>query len=125
MDLTPETSELIEQIAQKDGQYKVEAYYFIFGALDFTIRRLGEHRHVTGQELLHGISEYAKSEYGPMTKIVFEYWGVRQTEDFGRIVFDLVEAGLMGKTETDSLDDFKHGYDFDEEFVKKYRKIAE
>ncbi|MFQ6093042.1 MAG: Minf_1886 family protein [bacterium] len=122
MEQTKETLEIIEHLAEKNGKYKKEAYLFVFGALDYTLRKLKVHRHVTGQELLQGISEYGRSEYGPMTKTVFQYWGVTKTEDFGRIVFDLVDAGLMGKTETDSIDDFKNGYDFEEEFVKKYKK---
>jgi len=122
MELTKDTIEFLEKIAEKNGKYKKEAYIFIFEALDYTLRKLREHRHVTGRELLHGISEYGRSEYGPMTKTVFEYWGVTKTEDFGRIVFDLVDIGLMGKTETDSIDDFKNAYDFEEEFVKKYQE---
>ncbi|UCE17614.1 MAG: hypothetical protein JSV84_12105 [Gemmatimonadota bacterium] len=121
MELTKEAIDLIETIAEKSGKYKREAYLFMFEALEYTLRKLNERRHVTGQELLQGISEFGKSEYGPMTKTVFEYWGVTKTENFGRIVFDLVEAGLMGKTESDSIEDFKDGYDFDEEFVQSYK----
>lgn len=122
MEPIKETIRLIEDIVKTKGKYKKEAYLFIFEALDFTLRKLNEHRHLTGQELLQGISEYAKSEYGPMVKTVFEHWGVKNTEDFGRIVFDLVDVGLLGKTEKDTLEDFKDGYDFEEEFVKKYRE---
>ena len=122
MDPTNEALETIGRIAEERGTYKKEAYLFVFGALEYTLRKLNERRHVSGQELLQGLSEYGKSEYGPMTKTVFEHWGVTKTEDFGRIVFHLVDAGLMGKTDTDSIDDFKDGYDFEEEFVKKYKK---
>ena len=116
MELTKEATELIEKVAEQRKQYKKEAYLFIFEALEYTLRKLKERRHITGQELLGGISEYAKSEYGPMTKTVFEYWGVTKTEDFGRIVFDLVDAGLMGKTDTDSIEDFKDIFNFEDEF---------
>ena len=122
MEQSKEAIALIEQLAEKSGKYKREVYIFLFEALEYTLRKLKEHRHVTGRELLIGLSEYAKSEYGPMAKTVFEYWGVTKTEDFGRIVFDLVDAGLMGKTESDSLDDFKNIYDFEEEFEKKYKE---
>lgn len=122
MELSKEADNIIEQIAEKNKKYKKEAYLFLFGALEYTLRKVKELRHVTGQELLQGISEYGRSEYGPMTKTVFEYWGVTKTEDFGRIVFNLVDANLMGKTETDSMNDFKDGYDFEEEFVTKYKR---
>ena len=122
MEFNKEATDLIEKIAEKNGKYKKEAYLFVFEALEYTLRKLKKQRHITGQELLQGISEFGKSEYGPMTKTVFEYWGVTKTEDFGQIVFDLVEAELMGKTESDSMDDFKDGYDFEEEFVRRYKK---
>ena len=122
MELTKKATDLIETVAEKNGKYKKEAYLFIFEALEYTLRKLKEHRHVTGRELLQSISEFGKTEYGPMTKTVFEYWGVTKTEDFGRIVFDLVDAELMGKTEQDTLDDFKDVYDFEEEFVKQYKE---
>lgn len=122
MEQSKEAFALIEQLADKSGKYKKEAYVFIFDALDYTLKKLNERRHVTGRELSFGISAYAKSEYGPMAKTVFEHWGITKTEDFGRIVFDLVEAGLMGKTEQDNIDDFKDIYDFEDEFVKKYKE---
>lgn len=122
METEKNTADLIALIAERYGCYKKEAYYFIFEALNHTLRTIQERRHVTGQELLRGISEYARDEYGPMARIVFEYWGITRTEDFGQAVFHLVEAGLMGKTETDSLDDFKNVFDFEEEFVRKYKE---
>jgi uncharacterized repeat protein (TIGR04138 family) len=106
----------IEELAERDGRYKREAYFFLYRALDYTLKKLKAPRHVTGQELLRGISEFARKEYGPMTKLVFEYWGIARTEDFGNIVFTLVESGLMGKTEEDRIEDFREVYDFDEEF---------
>jgi len=62
--------------------------------------------HVTGQELLEGIRQYALQQYGPMTVTVFEEWGVNHCRDFGEIVFNMVESGLLQKTETDTRNDF-------------------
>ena len=77
-------------------------------------------RHVTGRQLLEGIRQYASKQFGFMALTVFEEWGINQDADFGNIVFNLVENGLMGKTGTDSREDFKNIYDlkkvFDEEF---------
>jgi uncharacterized repeat protein (TIGR04138 family) len=108
--------ETLEKILDGDPRYKIEAYNFVLNALSYTQRRLKRKGHVTGQELLEGIREYAIEEYGPMVRAVFEHWGVRNTEDFGNIVFNLVNVGLMGKTEKDSLEDFQDGYDFKEVF---------
>ena len=106
----------MEKIVKKDKRYNAEAYNFVMEALHYTVSKLDKHRHVTGQELLEGIKEYALEQFGVMTGTVFEHWGVRRTEDFGEIVFNMVEAGLMGSTDTDSKDDFKSGYDFSEAF---------
>ncbi|MFH1007634.1 MAG: Minf_1886 family protein [Candidatus Latescibacterota bacterium] len=106
----------IEAVSERDGRYRREAYFFLYAALDFTLSKMKAPRHVTGRELLIGISEYARKEYGPMVKLVFECWGISQTEDFGNIVFLLVEAGLMGKTQEDRIEDFRNVYEFDEEF---------
>lgn len=118
----------VEEVAEQDGRYKKEAYFFVYAALEYTIRRLGRRgagkapSHVTGQELLKGISEYGQDQYGPMTKAVFESWRVRTTMDFGEIVFALVNAGMMGKTPQDSIEDFREVYDFDEEFDLRKRR---
>lgn len=69
-------------------------------------------RHVSGQELLAGIRDYALLQFGPMTLTLFEEWGVHRGEDFGEIVFNLVDNGLLSKTPQDSRADFKGGYDF-------------
>ena len=106
----------MEGIVEKDKRYNAEAYNFVMEALHFTVKKLDKPRHVSGQELLGGIREYALEQFGVMTRTLFEHWGVRRTEDFGEIVFNMVEAGLMGKTGTDSKDDFKNGYDFSEVF---------
>ncbi len=80
-----------------------------------------EERHVTGQELSEGVKQYAMKKFGYMTRVVLEQWGITKSDDFGEIVFNLVDSGLMGKTEKDSLDDFKDLYDFYTEFDEKFR----
>jgi uncharacterized repeat protein (TIGR04138 family) len=114
-----ELVERVEDVARTDGRYRREAFFFVFEALQYTVNstgRTGKPRHVTGQELVHGISDYALDQYGPMTRTVFEHWGVNATRDFGEIVFTLVGAGLMGKTEEDNIEDFIDVYDFDSVF---------
>lgn len=115
----------IEKLADTEGQYKREAYLFIFAALDYTVRALNRvhapesGRHVSGPELAWGIADYARDQYGPLARAVLEHWGMTQTIDFGRIVFSLVDAGLMRKTEEDDLSDFSDVYTFDEIFDPK------
>jgi uncharacterized repeat protein (TIGR04138 family) len=110
----------LESLNLSDGRYKIQAYLFVIDAIEFTMTRLGRRGHVSGRELLDGIAVLAKREFGPTAKMVLEGWGLRETRDFGEIVFSLVEAGLLGKTEEDSIEDFVDVYDFDEVFVKRY-----
>ncbi len=112
-----ELIEKVKQVAKEDSRYKFDAYLFVFEALDFTVNNIvKERRHVTGKELLEGIKQHAWKQFGPLAKMVFNLWGIYRTDDFGEIVFSLVNKSLMGKTETDSKEDFKDVYDFGQVF---------
>jgi uncharacterized repeat protein (TIGR04138 family) len=108
--------ETIEDIIERDARYSADAYNFVLEALNYTVGRLKQRRHVTGKELLEGIRRYASEQFGPMARTVFEHWGVKTTEDFGFIVFNLVDARILNKTEQDSIEDFKNSYNFEEAF---------
>jgi uncharacterized repeat protein (TIGR04138 family) len=128
----PTFEEDLEKIVMKDPRYHRDAYVFVREALDRTqksIHREGLGRrqkqassenHISGQQLLEGIREYALSEFGPMALTVFEEWGIQNCRDFGEIVFNMVNAGLLKKTEEDSVGDFEGGYDFNEAFRKPF-----
>ena len=117
-------TEIRERVLARDARYGYHAYAFIYEALTFAQTLFGRDasspdplaRHVTGQELVEGIRQYALQQFGPLAATVFRHWGVYGTADFGEIVFNLVEAGLMGKTDTDTRADFADGYDFNEAF---------
>ncbi len=115
----------LERILAKDTRYQRDAYHFLREALDHTQKTIvkenrGEFRHVSGQELLSGIREYALAQFGPMAMTVLEEWGVRHCRDFGEIVFNMVEIGLLAKTDKDSRDDFQDGYEFEDAFRKPF-----
>lgn len=115
-----------------DRRYPIQAYQFVFEALDYTVHRLKKNlsspleqeRHVTGRELLEGIKEYAIDQFGYMARTVFEQWGTVRGADFGEIVFNLVENGLMGKTESDTKDDFNIGYDFQKVLEEQFKFVG-
>jgi uncharacterized repeat protein (TIGR04138 family) len=118
--------EVLETIVERDPRFHREAYHFLREALDFTQKLIGKEnrgaiRHVTGQELLEGIRQFALQQYGPMTVTLLEEWGVHNCRDFGDIVFNMVENGLLAKTEKDSRDDFQTGYNFEDAFRKPFR----
>ena len=115
----------IEEVVQRDSRYHREAYVFVRDALDYTqknIVRTGKEglRHVSGQELLEGIRAYALHVYGPMAMLVLNEWGLQRCEDFGNIVFNLIESGLFAKTDKDNPEHFKGGYLFEEAFKKPF-----
>jgi len=117
--------EVLDTIQAKDRRYGREAYVLLRGALDYVRKSAGKARksegcHITGQDLLRGIRAYALELYGPMAKALLNEWGIQRCEDFGEIVFNLVDHGLLSKTEKDSRDDFKGGYDFNEAFCKPF-----
>jgi uncharacterized repeat protein (TIGR04138 family) len=115
----------LERILAKDSRYSRDAYFFIREALDFTQKLISREnrdvvRHISGQELLDGIRRYALQQFGPMAITVLEDWGVKRCADFGEIVFNMVDSGLLAKTEKDSREDFQNGYDFADAFQKPY-----
>ncbi len=117
--------ERIQAIRRRDPRYGRRAYDFVLDALDFTLERMKEagrrERHISGKELLRGIRDLARERFGPMAKEVFHQWGVRCTEDFGEIVFNLVGEGLLQRRAQDSRKDFADGFDFEREFERGYR----
>ncbi|MBM3252678.1 MAG: hypothetical protein FJZ16_00300 [Candidatus Omnitrophica bacterium] len=116
-------SKKIDNILLKDKRYRKEAYNFVLNALNHTISKLPKPRHITGRELLEGIKDFGISQFGPMVFEVFEHWGIETTDDFGEIVFNLIEQGLLSKTETDSKDDFKDVFDLKDTFKKEFKFI--
>jgi len=121
----PDTEELIKQIVARDPRYAIDAYDFIRHALDYTVQKSDNPRHVSGQELLEGIREFALQQFGPMTKTTLDQWGVQRTEDIGEIVFNMVETGVLGRTDEDSRADFANGYDFDETFRRPFQPCGQ
>ncbi len=110
----------IGSVADRHGQYRAEAYFFVLEALEKCVTNLPQRRHLSGVELLDGVRRLGKDRFGPMAGDVFAAWGVRATVDFGHIVFHLVEDGLLRKTPDDCLADFENRFDFDEEFAENY-----
>src|SRR6185503_210786 len=127
-----DTKEKLRQIALSDGRFSPEAFYFLFEALEIAVRLAGKEglqgpaRHVTGQEVVHGMRAHALQQFGPLAPSVWRSWGVRETMDWGRIVFLLVDRGLLKRQDNDTIEDFRDDLDFERVFVDGYRaKLAE
>ena len=116
-------AEALESVITNDPRYHRDGYIFLRDALDFTTKQQKKIkgvsvRHVTGPELLDGVRQYALKEFGPMVMTVFDSWGIHSCEDIGHMVFNLIGAGVFGKTDEDSIQDFKNVYDFQQAFVQ-------
>jgi len=109
--------DLVEEICNQDKRYKPDAYEFVLQGLNFTQNKLKRKTHVSGGELACGLRDYAIDQYGALASSVLAYWGITQTQDFGNIVFSMIEKRLLAKNEDDSLVDFNAVYDFKSAFA--------
>ncbi|MDR2862301.1 MAG: hypothetical protein LBV54_00270 [Puniceicoccales bacterium] len=133
MNMDEAFSEAVVKILEHDTQYARSAYYFVRAGLDHTVKKIatGDRKraaekgevshHVSGQELLEGLRELALDQYGPMAYTLLSRWGLHNSSDFGAIVFNLVEAQVLGKTEKDSANDFRGVYDFKDAFLTPFK----
>jgi uncharacterized repeat protein (TIGR04138 family) len=125
----------LAEVVRKDPRYAYEAYEFVFQALHHSQQLLGRlppaktedaeepepRHHVSGKELLEGVRSLALREFGLMARTVFSMWGIHKTDDFGEIVFNLIEAELMSRTSEDTRADFHDLYDLDRALQEGYR----
>jgi uncharacterized repeat protein (TIGR04138 family) len=126
----------LADVVKRDPRYAYEAYEFVYQALHHTVTQLGRepadagetaeaHHHVRGPELLEGIRTLALQEFGLMARTVFRLWGIDRTDDFGEIVFNLIDAKLMNGTPDETRDDFHELFDLDETLMHGFRIVLE
>jgi uncharacterized repeat protein (TIGR04138 family) len=120
-------------VLARDPRYSIQAYTFVFEALEFTktLKQRGrgkgrgrtsgaETRHVTGRELCEGARRLALNHYGLLAMTVLGLWGIRSTSDLGEIVYNLIGSGDLEKTPQDSRTDFEGVYDFETAFRQSF-----
>jgi uncharacterized repeat protein (TIGR04138 family) len=99
-----------------------EAFQFVREGLAATVKTVygdgasSTERHVSGPQLCLGLRDYAVQTYGMLARTVLSRWGITNTGDFGRVVFAMIDAGLMRKSDEDTLEDFQNVFDFEEGF---------
>lgn len=122
--MTQQQEEVDWQKILAAGPYPIEAFAFVREGLNYTVQQVHddpeslpeEERHISGQQLCRGLRDLAICKYGLLAPIVLDHWRVRRTFDFGRIVFAMIEAGLLTRTDRDSIEDFQAVFDFEEAF---------
>jgi len=123
------------EVARRDTRYAYEAYEFLFEALSHTQKMLGRvaeptrtdpanenvvENHVSGPELLAGVIDLARREFGRMARVVFHLWGIDRTDDVGEIVFNLIDANLLSRTDRDRREDFHKLFDLDDVLLRDF-----
>ena len=116
---------IIDQICDGDPRYKSDAYEFLMEALAYSQKKFKKPKLVSGEELLEGIKQLLMHKFGPFTLLVLQHWGIKRTEDFGNIVYNLVQNRVLSKDREDNINSFQNGYDFNEVFDRGYRKQLE
>jgi uncharacterized repeat protein (TIGR04138 family) len=112
--------EVLDRLQERYPRFHARSYAFVLQALHQVIQSLEEPRHVSGQELAEGVRELALDRFGPMARTVLEHWGIHDTEDVGRVVFAMVEQGVLIKQDGDQPEDFSDVFDFEEAFELNY-----
>ena len=106
--------ETVERIRAVDGRYARDAYPFVMDSLDFTMKQMGVRRHVSAAELVRGLCDNAKQRFGLFAFTVLSKWGLERSDDVGEVVFQLIDAGVLSKQESDARADFNGVVDFRE-----------
>lgn len=130
------------QLLRDDPRYKIEAYQFVRDALSYAqeVLELGVEQptllsqseeedadcprveaHLTGQQLCEAIRLYSQEQFGLMARTVLKNWGIERTGDFGDIVYNLIDIGLMKKSKSDRREDFDDVYDFESAFTTEFQ----
>ena len=122
----------LQQIVHDLALYPLEAFQFVEEGLSFAANQVhgqlppgktvpSASRHISGKQLCEGLRRYALLNWGLLAQTVLRRWNITCTLDFGRIVFALIDAGRLQKTEHDSLEDFRNVFDFRTAFEDDYR----
>lgn len=121
-------NQVIDLIRKEDSRYPRPAYLFVREGLDQTVKQVKQKDaararrslHVSGRELSEGLRNFALDRFGPMAKTVLNEWGIRKSDDFGEIVYNLIDYNIFSKTEADRKEDFSGIFDFDDAFIKPF-----
>lgn len=112
--------QVLARIRAVDGRYHERAYLFVLAALEYCQRRRKGRGHISGAELAAGCRDFALEQFGLTSRTVLSHWGIESTGDIGRIVFVLIEVGLLIQHPKDRIEDFHDVFDFAAAFDGDY-----
>ena len=112
--------DVLARLRARGGPYHERGFLFVLATIEYLQSRLEARRHVTGAELAWACRDFAREQFGLLAPHVLEHWGVTRTQDIGRIVFTLVEVGLLVTQPGDQEADFEAVYEFADAFGDTY-----
>ena len=113
--------DVLARIRARGGAYHERGYLFVLAAIEYLQSTLDARRHVTGAELAWACRDFAVAQFGLMARTVLGHWGLTRTDDFGRVVFTLVDVGLLVTQPGDREVDFAGVFDFEDAFGEPYK----
>ncbi len=108
----------LHRLAARQGRYDVEAYCFVSQSLRHAAKLFGKDkaggpdRHLTAEQLIDGALDLAVDRFGLLAEMVLRHWGVKNSEDLGKITFALIDSKVFTKRQNDRIEDFHAGPDF-------------
>jgi len=112
--------DVLVKLQKRNERFDERAYLFVLAGIECLQSRLPERRHVSGAEVTLACKDLALEQYGLMAREVLEHWGIRETADFGRIVYALVDIGLLVTQPGDKIEDFHDIFSFQRAFDESY-----
>jgi uncharacterized repeat protein (TIGR04138 family) len=113
--------DVLARIRAHGSRYDERSYLFVLAAIEYVQTHLPVRRHVTGAELAWACRDLARDRFGLLARPVLQHWGVTRTDDLGRIVYTLVDVGLLVTQPGDSEEDFRDVFDFEPAFDDEYK----
>lgn len=113
-------SSVLTRIRSRHDGYDERAYLFVLGAIEYMQARLPARRHLAGSEVAWACRDLAWEQFGLLAPAVLAHWGITSTQSFGRIVFALVDGGLLVAQPGDSEEDFMDVFEFSQAFRDGY-----
>jgi uncharacterized repeat protein (TIGR04138 family) len=114
------TDAVWQRIRALDGRYHERAYVFVLAALEFRQRRTGVRGHIAGGDLACACRDFALEQFGLVARTVLSHWGIESTADIGRVVYVLIDVGLLARQPSDRIEDFDGVFDFRQAFEGDY-----
>jgi len=110
----------IDSTVRKSNEDLDRVFVFLLEALYEAVKRAGAGSHIGARALTEVVCEIALEQYGVMAQTVLGRWGIHSTADVGRLIFDMIEQGILMQSESDRLEDFADLFDLEEALEVDY-----